>query len=93
VSRLIHRKRLPECLLAGLVMVSAIGCVYAKHEGRKLFIELQGLISERDRLEVEWGQLQIEQSTWSTHARVEQLARDKMGMRDPQPQQVRLLMP
>ena len=88
-----YRRLVPEFVLASLVMVSAIGCIYAKHEGRKLFIELQSLVSERDRLEVEWGRLQIEQSTWSTHARVEQLAREKMGMRDPQPQQVRLLAP
>jgi cell division protein FtsL len=48
-------------------------------------------IVERDRLEVDWGRLQIEQSTWSSHARVEQLARKEMGMRDPQPEQIRLL--
>jgi cell division protein FtsL len=34
-------------------------------------------------LDVEWGQLQLEQSTWATHTRVEQIARDKLGMRPP----------
>lgn len=74
-----------------LVMISAIANVYAKHESRKSFTELQVLTSERDRLEVEWGKLQIEQSTWSTYARVEQLARKQMHMRIPAPGQTMLL--
>lgn len=74
-----------------LVMSSAIACIYAKHESRKLFTELQGLIAERDRMEVDWGRLQIEQGTWSTYARVEQVAREKMNMRLPQAEQINLL--
>jgi cell division protein FtsL len=73
------------------VTVSAIAGVYAKHESRKLFTELQALSAKRDRMEVEWGRLQIEQSTWSTYARVEQVAREKMHMRAPRPEQTRLL--
>ena len=65
------------------VIGTAIACIYARHESRKQFTELQALTEERDRLEVEWGRLQIEQSAWSTHARVEQLARKKMKMRNP----------
>lgn len=84
------QKRLPELLLGLLVLASAVAAVYAKHESRKMFIELQALNAERDRLAVEWGQLQIEQSAWSTHARVEQVARDDMGLRPPTPDQVRL---
>lgn len=83
-------KRLPELLLGLLVMASGVAAVYAKHESRKLFIELQTLNAERDRLAVEWGQLQIEQSAWSTHARVEQVARENMDLRPPAPEQVRL---
>lgn len=74
-----------------LVVISAIASVYAKHESRRSFTELQVLISERDRLEVEWGKLQIEQSTWSTYARVEQLARKQMNMRNPDPSRTLLL--
>ena len=74
-----------------LVVMSSIAGVYAKHESRKSFTELQVLISERDRLEVEWGKLQIEQSTWSTYARVEQLARKQMNMHIPEPGQTMLL--
>jgi len=80
-------------ILTAAVLVSAIGCVYSKHQSRKLFTELQGLIAERDRLEVDWGRLQIEQSTWSTHARVERLARKHMRMRTPQPGEILLVSP
>lgn len=69
--------------LAILVIVSAVTCVFARHESRSQFSYLQSLIAQRDSLEVDWGRLQIEQSTWSTHARVERLARNKMKMRNP----------
>jgi len=69
--------------LSFAVVASAIASVYARHEARQQFTELQRLNAERDELAVEWGRLQIEQSTWSTHARVESLARKKMGMRSP----------
>jgi cell division protein FtsL len=73
------------------VVISAVGCIYAKHESRKLFTQLQTLNAERDRLEVDWGRFQIEQGAWSTHARVEQQAREKMNMDDPDPNQVLLI--
>ena len=78
-------------ILAVAVIATAITCVFARHESRKQFTQLQVLIVERDLLEVEWGQLQIEQSTWSTHSRVEQLARRKMKMRNPVPAEIRVV--
>jgi cell division protein FtsL len=87
----VQRKRLLFTALVAAVMASAIGAVYAKHENRKLFMELQSLIDERDRLDVDWSRLQIEQSTWSTHARVEQLAREQMGMRNPAADELKLV--
>ncbi|MEE4185837.1 MAG: cell division protein FtsL [Gammaproteobacteria bacterium] len=65
------------------VFASAIATVYARHEARAQFSTLQSLIAERDELVVEWGQLQLEQSAYSTHALVERLARQKMAMRPP----------
>jgi cell division protein FtsL len=84
-------KRLAELMIGAAVVVSGIAAVYAKHETRKLYTELQALQQERDQLEMEWGQLQIEQSTWSTHARVESLAREEIGMGEPRPDQLRML--
>lgn len=74
--------------LAIAVIATAIACVYARHESRKQFSLLQQLIVQRDALEVNWGRLQIEQSTWSTHSRVEKLARSEMGMRNPAPDKI-----
>jgi cell division protein FtsL len=65
------------------LLATTIGCVYARHEARKRFVELRALERERDRLEIEWGRLRIEQSAWATHGRVENLARDALNMRVP----------
>jgi cell division protein FtsL len=67
-------------LMLLLVVVSAMAVVYSKHSGRELFIELQALAYERDAMDVEWGQLQLEQSTLTTQGQVERNARDKLGM-------------
>ena len=63
--------------------MSAIALVYAKHESRKLFVELEALTQERDALNIEWGQLQIEQSTWAQHARIEKVATDDLALVRP----------
>lgn len=70
-------------LLSSAVMASALAVVYAKHESRKLFVEWQGLLARQDEMNIEWGQLQLEQSTWATHTRVESLARQRLGMTLP----------
>ena len=83
----------------GMVMVwpalfaSALAVVWSIHETRALFIELQGLHAERDRLDIEWSQLKIEQSAWATHGRVEQTARDGLNMVIPPAQEVQLVQP
>lgn len=65
------------------VIGTALGVVVSKHESRQQFLALQTLEHERDELAIEWGQLQLEQSTWATHGRVEQLARQKLAMKIP----------
>jgi cell division protein FtsL len=67
-------------ILLALVLVSSVGVVYAKHQGRKLFIELQALGKERDNMDIEWGQLQLEQGTLTTQGQVESAARERLGM-------------
>ncbi len=69
--------------LAIVCVVTAVALVYTKHESRKLFVELEALTDERDALNIEWGQLQIEQSTWATHARIEQVATDDLKLLRP----------
>ncbi len=67
-------------LLAIAVIASSIGVVYAEHQGRKLFVELQSLGYEKDHMDVEWGQLQLEQSTLTTQGQVEHKAHTRLGM-------------
>ena len=80
-------KQQPTGLLIAFALVcvvSAMALVYTKHEARKLFVELEGLSDERDELNIEWGQLQIEQSTWATHARIETLATGDLKLSRPE---------
>ena len=70
-------------IVAVTCVVSAMALVYTRHESRKLFIELEQLTTERDALNIEWGQLQIEQSTWSTHARIERVAMEELSLSRP----------
>ena len=70
-------------VFAVVCVLSSIALVFTKHESRKLFVELEGLTHERDELNIEWGQLQIEQSTWATHARIERVATDDLSLVRP----------
>ena len=58
-------------LLWVAVLGSAAAVVHMKHRQRTLFVELERLANERDRLNIEWGRLQLEQSTWSAHGFVD----------------------
>ena len=70
-------------VFALVCVLSSIALVYTKHQSRKLFVELEALTHERDELNIEWGQLQIEQSTWATHARIERVATDELSLERP----------
>jgi len=67
-------------LMIFAVLASAVGVIEAKHQSRKRFVALQALEKARDEMNVEWGQLQLEQGTWATHSRVERIAREKLHM-------------
>jgi len=71
---------LNQVLVLLAVIVTSVGVVYSKHQARKLFVEIQALGNERDNMDIEWGQLQLEQSTLTTHGQVERAARDQLGM-------------
>ena len=80
-------------LLVTAVVASAMGVVYGKFQSRALFDQLQALRLERDGLEVEWGQLQLEQSAWAAHGRVESMARTQLDMVLPSDRQARVVTP
>lgn len=70
-------------VFALVCVLGAVSLVYTKHESRKLFVELEGLTQQRDALNIEWGQLQIEQSTWAQLARIEQVASEDLSLVRP----------
>ena len=72
---------------------SAAAAIYCKHRTRELFVELERLTGRRDNLEIEWGQLQLEQSAWSTHAFVERVASTKLHMAMPPPKDIEIVTP
>jgi len=74
-------------------LASAAGAIYCKHRARELFVQLERLSGQRDNLQIEWGQLQLEQSAWSTHAFVERVASTKLHMAMPPPKEIEIIAP
>ncbi|MET0066328.1 MAG: cell division protein FtsL [Candidatus Thiodiazotropha sp.] len=65
------------------VLASATAVVYSKYLSRKNFVTLQELQAEKEQIGVEWGRLQLEESTLATHPAVEKQARDRLKMHLP----------
>lgn len=78
-------------LLLIVVVACALALVTSQHQSRKLYIELQREQELAKQLEVEWGQLQLEQSTWAMHARIERIATQQLGMRVPPASRVQIV--
>ena len=78
-------------VIAVVCVLSAMALIFTKHESRKLFVELEGLTNLRDELNIEWGQLQIEQSTWATHARIERVATDELSLVRPEASEIYII--
>jgi cell division protein FtsL len=79
-------------LLLG-VIASAVGVVYARHRHRQAFIALSALESARDELNIEFGRLQLEQATWAETNRIDQIARNQLGMKFPEGAEVVVIRP
>jgi len=78
-------------LLGTVVFFSAVKVVIARHDTRKLFVEIQVLEKDRDNLNEEWGRLQLEQSTWATDARIESVSKTELHMIEPETRSVMLI--
>lgn len=78
-------------LLGAAVFFSAIKVVIARHDTRRLFVEIQKLEKDRDNLNEEWGRLQLEQSTWATDARIESVSKTELHMIEPKIRSVTLI--
>ena len=80
-------------LLWAAALGSAAGAIWCKHRARELFVQLEALNARRDNLEIEWGQLQLEQSAWSTHPFVERVASTRLHMAMPPPKEIEIIRP
>jgi cell division protein FtsL len=84
--------RLNLSLLA-ILIACALSLVSSQHKARKLYVELQKEQELAKQLDVEWGQLQLEQSTWAMHGRIEKIAIQKLNMRVPPVSRMQVVPP
>ena len=70
-------------MLLGALVLCALSLVTSRHQARKLFVELERETTRTRAFETEFGQLQLEQSTWGMPARVEKVAREQLRMQLP----------
>ena len=74
-------------------VASAIGVVYARHEHRQLFVDFKRLERQRDELNIDFGRLQLEQATWAEANRIDQVARNRLGMAFPSAEETVVVRP
>lgn len=72
-------------------MTCALGVVTSQHMVRKLFMALEKEKVIEQKLDIEWGRLQLEQSTLIMHGRIEQIAKDRLNMIVPPATSVQIL--
>jgi len=78
-------------ILFVVLILCALALVTSQHRSRKLYVELQKEQDVARQLEVEWGQLQLEQGTWAMHARIEKIAAQSLGMHAPPAERTRVI--
>ncbi len=78
-------------LLLAIVVMCALSVVTSRHKARKLYVSLQQEKDNAQKIEVEWGQLQLEQSTLAKLARIEKIATQRLQMQLPQKEQIRYI--
>tara|TARA_B110000495_G_C22679215_1_gene400978 strand:- start:313 stop:600 length:288 start_codon:yes stop_codon:yes gene_type:complete len=89
--RLVNKRYVCTLALLGLMMMLAIAVIYVTHLNRHSFSQYQAALQLRDELDIEWGQLLLEQSAQASHSRVEQLARKRLAMKAPEASQIVLV--
>ncbi len=86
-------RRLLLTVLVVANVASALAVVYARHQHRLLFVELSRLENVRDELEIDFGRLQLEQATWAEANRIDQVARERLGMTFPSDDEIVVVQP
>lgn len=82
--------RLNLILFFTLIAV-ALGVVTSQHKARKLYFELEQQQELTKKYETEFGQLQLEQSTWAMHSRIEELATKRLQMQVPDAKRIQVI--
>jgi cell division protein FtsL len=80
-------------VLLCVLTVCALGLVTSQNRARKSFSELEQELERSRQLGVEYGQLQLEASTWAVHARVERIASRQLHMRVPEANRLQIVRP
>jgi cell division protein FtsL len=78
-------------ILFAVLIVTALGVISAQHKARQLYFELQQQQDAAKQFDIEWGQLQLEQSTWAMHSRIESIATRYMHMEVPDSKRIQLV--
>lgn len=79
--------------LLAILIACALALVTSQHRARRFYGELQKEEALSRKLDIEWGQLQLEQSTWAMHSRIEAEATQKLGMQIPGPNRTQVILP
>jgi len=80
--------RLSMVVIIVFLMITSLALVFVKHKSRTLFTELETLKTAQHKLDENWGRLMLEQSVLLSHGMVEKVARQKLGMQQPEDRQV-----
>ncbi len=86
-------RRLLLTVLVVANVASALAVVHARHQHRLLFVELTRLEHDRDELNIDFGRLQLEQATWAESNRIDQVARERLGMKFPEAADIMVVRP
>lgn len=70
--------------ISGILVIALVLCalslVNAQYQSRRLFVELERAQSQTRQLDIQWAQLQLDQSTLGKHARIEMNAKRDLNM-------------
>ncbi len=78
-------------LLVGANVISALAVVFSTYETRVLFGELQSLERQHEELKIEYGQLLLEESAWSSPGLIEQKAKNELGLSAPKESNIKVI--
>jgi len=84
--------RVNLAILVG-ILLCALATVTSTHRARLLFVDLENEQTRQKQIELEWNQLQLEQSTWAKHALVESIAVRQLGMHTPDARRLTFVAP